>query len=188
MRNTRRRLTIVALAVLAVLALGTLDAGAGTPSTTQVHLTRSSLHPGQNVQIYGRVTPASPGHTVLLQRRLQGRWTTVKRQRTGAYSKYRFTRTLHTLGTYVFRVVETKGPRYNRSVSATVRVRVVPRQSSGGGASCTPGYNPCIPPGPDVDCAGGSGDGPRYIQGPVYVTGSDPYGLDSDGDGIGCES
>lgn len=52
---------------------------------------------------------------------------------------------------------------------------------------CTPGYDPCIPPGPDVDCAGGRGDGPRYIDGPVYVTGSDPYGLDRDGDGVGCE-
>lgn len=52
---------------------------------------------------------------------------------------------------------------------------------------CTPGYSPCIPPGPDVDCAGGSGNGPRYVQGPIMVTGSDPYDLDRDGDGIGCE-
>jgi hypothetical protein len=49
------------------------------------------------------------------------------------------------------------------------------------------GYSPCLPPGPDVDCAGGSGDGPRYVNGPVYVNGRDPYGLDSDGDGVGCE-
>lgn len=48
------------------------------------------------------------------------------------------------------------------------------------------GYDPCITPGPDVDCAGGAGNGPRYT-GPVRVTGSDPYGLDSDGDGYGCE-
>jgi endonuclease YncB( thermonuclease family) len=48
------------------------------------------------------------------------------------------------------------------------------------------GYDPCIEPGPDVDCEGGSGNGPRYT-GPVTVTGSDPYGLDSDGDGLGCE-
>jgi hypothetical protein len=34
--------------------------------------------------------------------------------------------------------------------------------------------------------AGGSGDGPEYT-GPVQVVGSDPYGLDSDGDGYGCE-
>jgi hypothetical protein len=50
------------------------------------------------------------------------------------------------------------------------------------------GYSPCLPPGPDVDCRGGSGDGPRYVDGPVYVRGDDPYGLDRDGNGVGCES
>jgi hypothetical protein len=53
---------------------------------------------------------------------------------------------------------------------------------------CTPGYSPCIPPGDDVDCAGGSGNGPRYVAGPIQVSGSDPYGLDRDGNGVGCES
>jgi len=50
------------------------------------------------------------------------------------------------------------------------------------------GYSPCLPPGPDVYCAGGYGDGPRYVDGPVSVNRSDPYGLDSDGDGVRCES
>jgi hypothetical protein len=36
--------------------------------------------------------------------------------------------------------------------------------------------------------AGGSGEGPRYVNGPVYANGSDPYGPDSDGDGVGCEA
>lgn len=40
----------------------------------------------------------------------------------------------------------------------------------------------------DVDCAGGSGDGPSYANGPITVTGTDIYGLDSDGDGTACES
>lgn len=53
-------------------------------------------------------------------------------------------------------------------------------------SECTPGYQPCLPPASDYDCAGGSGDGPAYT-GYVTVTGSDPYGLDSDGDGAGCE-
>ena len=48
------------------------------------------------------------------------------------------------------------------------------------------GYDPCLLPGDDVDCRGGSGNGPRY-SGPVRVTGSDPYDLDRDGDGFGCE-
>ena len=55
------------------------------------------------------------------------------------------------------------------------------------GSGCTPGYSPCLPPASDYDCAGGSRDGPKYT-GYVTVTGSDPYGLDSDGDGAGCES
>jgi beta-lactam-binding protein with PASTA domain len=54
------------------------------------------------------------------------------------------------------------------------------------GKNCTPGYSPCLPPASDYDCAGGSGDGPKYT-GRVTVRGSDPYGLDADGDGVGCE-
>ena len=45
----------------------------------------------------------------------------------------------------------------------------------------------CVPIASDVDCAGGSGNGPAYVSGPVYVVGSDIYGLDRDNDGIGCE-
>lgn len=52
--------------------------------------------------------------------------------------------------------------------------------------NCTPGYDPCLTPASDYDCAGGSGDGPKYT-GFVYVTGYDPYDLDADGDGTGCE-
>ena len=55
------------------------------------------------------------------------------------------------------------------------------------GSKCEPGYSPCLAPASDYDCAGGGGDGPKYVQGPVRVTGSDPYRLDGDGDGWGCE-
>lgn len=58
---------------------------------------------------------------------------------------------------------------------------------AGSGGSCTPGYSPCLPPASDYDCAGGSGNGPEYT-GRVRVTGSDPYDLDRDNDGWGCES
>ncbi|NUT17832.1 MAG: hypothetical protein HOV77_01470 [Hamadaea sp.] len=53
--------------------------------------------------------------------------------------------------------------------------------------TCHPGYSGCVPIAPDVDCAGGTGDGPAYVQGPVTVYGDDPYRLDRDHDGIGCE-
>ncbi len=53
---------------------------------------------------------------------------------------------------------------------------------------CDPNYSgACVPIASDVDCAGGSGNGPAYVQGPVYVIGTDIYDLDRDGDGIGCE-
>lgn len=46
------------------------------------------------------------------------------------------------------------------------------------GGSCEPGYDPCVPRyPPDLDCAD---------VGPVTVTGSDPHGLDGDGDGVAC--
>ncbi|WP_243722746.1 G5 domain-containing protein [Actinomadura sp. 7K507] len=46
----------------------------------------------------------------------------------------------------------------------------------------------CVPIASDVDCAGGSGNGPAYVQGPVRVVGSDIYDLDRDGDGTACDS
>jgi hypothetical protein len=55
-------------------------------------------------------------------------------------------------------------------------------------SSCDPNYGgACVPIASDVDCAGGGGNGPAYVQGPVTVIGSDIYGLDRDGNGIGCE-
>jgi hypothetical protein len=53
---------------------------------------------------------------------------------------------------------------------------------------CDPNYaGACVPIASDVDCAGGGGNGPAYVRGPVRVVGRDIYGLDRDGDGIGCE-
>lgn len=54
--------------------------------------------------------------------------------------------------------------------------------------ACDPNYEGvCVPIASDVDCAGGSGNGPAYVRGPVRVVGQDIYGLDRDRDGIGCE-
>jgi len=48
--------------------------------------------------------------------------------------------------------------------------------------SCEPGYTPCLPIVYDLDCA----DISDSLK-PIYVTGSDPYRLDADHDGRGCE-
>jgi hypothetical protein len=49
-----------------------------------------------------------------------------------------------------------------------------------GDSDCMPGYAPCLPIVADLDC-GQIGHSER-------VTGADPYRLDADGDGIGCDS
>lgn len=56
-------------------------------------------------------------------------------------------------------------------------------------SECDPNYSgACLDPyASDYDCEGGSGNGP-YYTGEVTVVGVDHYGLDADGDGIGCES
>lgn len=53
---------------------------------------------------------------------------------------------------------------------------------------CHPSYRgACIPiSASDVDCYGGTGNGPYYV-GRVVVVGPDVFDLDRDNDGIGCD-
>ncbi|HEX5862301.1 MAG TPA: DUF2510 domain-containing protein, partial [Nocardioides sp.] len=73
-------------------------------------------------------------------------------------------------------------PRYIAADNATRNLGCpapapAPQPLVGGGGACAPGYSPCVPPyPPDVDCAD--------VGGPITVTGTDPHGLDADGDGV----
>ena len=71
--------------------------------------------------------------------------------------------------------------RATRGVS-TGTVNATRRTVAGGAsASCNPNYTPCVPnSASDLNCPD--------VGHPVTVVGSDPYNLDSDGDGSGCES
>ncbi len=168
-------LLVVSLAVLAVVA----PASAQARSRTSIAATHRTIRSGSVVGVHGTVSPRQVGHVVYLQQRIGHRWHRIRRQRLNRASRYWFTVRPSRPGVKTFRVVDPATRRVAGSASRAVAVRVRPRARS-----CTPGYSPCIPPGPDVDCAGGSGNGPRYVQGPVYVTGSDPYGLDA----IACTS
>jgi PASTA domain len=55
---------------------------------------------------------------------------------------------------------------------------------------CHPSYEgECLKVGiGDYDCAGGSGNGPNYVEGTVRVVGPDEFDLDRDSDGLGCEA
>ena len=72
-------------------------------------------------------------------------------------------------------------------VAAPAPVAPAPAPVAAAGG-CDPNYSgQCVPIASDVDCAGGSGNGPAYTAGPVRVVGSDIYDLDRDGDGIACD-
>jgi PASTA domain len=56
--------------------------------------------------------------------------------------------------------------------------------------NCDPSYpDVCLDPAvEDYDCAGGTGNGPGYVEGPIRVRPPDPFDLDREGDGWGCEN
>ncbi len=55
-------------------------------------------------------------------------------------------------------------------------------------STCHTSYSgACIPYVSDVDCAGGGGNGPYYVEGIFSVVGPDVYELDRDGDGLACQ-
>jgi hypothetical protein len=67
--------------------------------------------------------------------------------------------------------------------------RPVPPPPAVPASNCDPSYpDVCLHDGiGDYDCAGGSGNGPNYVDGPVKVLPPDPFDLDRDGNGTGCE-
>lgn len=94
--------------------------------------------------------------------------------------------------TLTYEVRYTNGVATNRKLVREVVTKAPVTQVIAVGTKETPRCDPnysgaCVPIASDVDCAGGSGDGPAYVKGPVRVIGKDIYGLDHDRDGIGCE-
>ena len=78
-------------------------------------------------------------------------------------------------------VVEDKPVAVPRAVTSEP-VKAKPATSS-----CHPSYSGCLKMNSgDYDCDSGSGNGPNYT-GPVELYGSDPFDLDRDNDGWGCE-
>lgn len=82
----------------------------------------------------------------------------------------------------------TAAPTTTRPATTAVTSTTLGIQTLIPAGACDPNYEgACVPVASDVDCAGGSGNGPEYVSGPVYVVGSDIYDLDRDGDGTGCD-
>jgi hypothetical protein len=79
--------------------------------------------------------------------------------------------------------------REREEQQALIEAEEVEELEEGSGSGCDPSYEgECLQDGiGDYDCAGGSGNGPNYVYSEVRVVGVDVFGLDADGNGIGCE-
>jgi hypothetical protein len=85
-----------------------------------------------------------------------------------------------------FALVVLMGAAYAYSSLNKQAINTAPADNRSSHA-CDPNYSGCVPVATDVDCAGGPGNGPEYVKGPIRVIGRDIYHLDGDGDGIACE-
>ena len=70
-------------------------------------------------------------------------------------------------------------PQCSRSTQAAPLV-APQKKTPAAKSACMAGYSPCLPIVDDLNCPD--------IGHPVTVTGNDPYRLDRDGDGTGCDS
>lgn len=113
----------------------------------------------------------------------RGRLQDAKQRLASARSDERsFTRRLVALEAKEQREIEQEEERAAREAEEQIE-----QEEEARAAECDPNYSGCLDPNSyDYDCASGSGDGPDYT-GTVEVLGYDEYGLDDDGDGIGCE-
>jgi hypothetical protein len=109
----------------------------------------------------------------------------------GTIQKVAFTP--HASGSYSF-CVEAWDPAGNtRRDCAGVNVKAPPPPpgGGGGGTNCDNAYpSLCLHDGiGDYDCAGGGGDGPNYVHETNFpVRSPDPFDLDGNGNGVGCET
>jgi hypothetical protein len=154
---------------------------------------------GATTAIGGLVVPAHHGQFVYLQQKVGRAWRTAQRTRLASNGGYRFTLRPRTSGTTWWRVHKASDIHHLGIDSSPRRLLVLPKPKPKPRPKPKPKPKPmpnCDPSYPgvclhvgigDYDCADGSGDGPNYVHGPIKVLPPDPFGLDGNGDGVGCE-
>ena len=193
-----RRVFSVIAAISAMFVLGACNEDFGDPTAASSADTTVSATPaasGGTATAAAEPTPTPPvvKRTVEKTRKIPYKTRRVN-DPTLAKEKTRVKRRGVTgLKTLVYEVTYTDGKATDRKLlRQTVTRKPVARIIAVGtkqARQCHPNYSgACVPFASDVDCAGGSGDGPAYVRGPVRIVGADVYDLDRDGDGIACES
>jgi fibronectin type III domain protein len=155
-------------------------------------LNASKIAPGRSAVLGGSVVPAHHGQLVRLQQKLGRAWRSVQAKRLASNGAYRFLLKPGRSGSTWWRVHKASDADHLGAVSSISRLVVMPKskpKAKPKPSNCDPSYpGVCLKDGTgDWDCKSGSGNGPNFVQGPVRVLPPDPFGLDGDGDGVGCE-
>ncbi|BCB74167.1 hypothetical protein GCM10022251_10350 [Phytohabitans flavus] len=139
-------------------------------------------------------TPAVEVKTVTATQKIPFKRTTVKDSTLAEGTRKVRTKGVAGVKTLTYEVTYTGGKETGRKLLSqavtkqpVTEVTAVGTKKSAPTRQCDPNYSGCVPIASDVDCAGGSGNGPAYVSGPVRVIGSDIYDLDRDGDGTACD-
>jgi micrococcal nuclease len=105
----------------------------------------------------------------------------VRLVREGYAAVYVFRRPFARLASYQAAAASAKASRAGAHTACAVPAPVpaVPKPATG----CHPSYSNCLPIVSDLDCP----DVRALGKAPVRVIGADPYRLDADNDGLGCE-
>ena len=175
-----------------LLALGACGSKGVSPSAATANPAATAT-PSMAASATTEATPAVENHIITKTRAIPFTTRTVNDPTLANGTTKVRSRGIAGVKTLTYEVTLTNGvqtaKRLIREVvtrAAVTRVVAVGTKTS---SQCDPNYTgACVPIASDVDCAGGSGDGPAYVQGPVRVVGTDIYGLDRDGDGTGCDS
>lgn len=193
-------------AALAVLVSVSAYAAGGQPPTETAETDSVSVHTQPSAASTPTPTPVTEVTTVDVDTAIPFAATTVDDPARDAGTSAVTTAGRDGVKTSTYSVTLVDGTETGRTlVSETVTTPPVDQVTSVGSrqpapaappappaaeaqGGCDPNYaGACVPIASDVDCAGGSGNGPAYVRGPVQVVGTDIYDLDRDGDGVGCE-
>ncbi|MEV6526955.1 G5 domain-containing protein [Longispora sp. NPDC051575] len=190
-------LAVVVLVLSASSACGTPESGGGSaPPGPEVV---SATPAGRATPVVPSAAPTTAAPAPVVEKRIvtetkdipfERRTVTDPSRAEGATAVTTYGVTGKRTLTYEVTVADGKelGRKLLRDVVTTDPVAEVTSVGTRSAPTCDPNYSgPCVPIASDVDCAGGKGNGPAYVRGPVYVIGTDIYDLDGDHDGVGCE-
>jgi hypothetical protein len=185
------------VSVIAVIALsGLFTASAmSTPSNTPETVPLNSTNTNSSLNKIEEQTPVISTKTETTTESVPFDTTTVDTSDLPSGQTKVQTEGVNGEKTIIYTITLTNGIETNRTSQETITKEPVNKVIQNGTyvapvktrSNCDPNYSGCVPIASDVDCSGGSGNGPAYVKGPVQVIGRDIYGLDRDGDGWGCE-